>query len=150
MSFATKPSVSNVTTAPATTLLFPVGPLLDLEAGDVVYGADGHLIWADAITTWIQRVMQMIYVRRYSTPIYPAGIGNTFDLDGLQGSQSAVQAAVQADITAICAADPWTKAVDGFAFSWNGDALSVTCTITSRNGDEATITVPVSITGSTL
>lgn len=125
-------------------VVYDPAPAFDFERGDFVLDGAGRTVMLDGYAAWAQWCVKAALTQRFAYPVYAASFG--VDLARIQslGDHPGIEAAVRAELAGALRADPRTRNVASFVFSWSGDALSVSFVVTPTVGTSQKITVALS------
>ena len=113
----------------------------DMEEGDFRLDGNGNMIRCsgeDAFKTWC---VKSILTQRESCRAYDSDIGAELDEALDWDDHGTVESELRRTITETIMTNPRTETVSGFSFSWDGDAVRITCVVTPISGDDFTITI---------
>lgn len=115
----------------------------DFGKGDFILDGNGRVVTTDGETSWAVWCAKAAITQWLAYPIYTARYGTDLAAVSRAPSRALAQATAGQVISDALRADPRTKSVDQFTFTWNGDALSVSFVVTPRVGTTRPITVKV-------
>lgn len=127
---------------------FPKGPAIDPETGDFAADGAGRISEASGYDTWVVWCIKCIATQRGAYLAFDDSYGTereeAMDEDA-HPDRDSKQAALQKAVTDALLADPLgrTSAVRDFAFSWDGDSGSVSCTVEAADGSTAGINTQI-------
>jgi len=116
----------------------------DFEAGDFLLDGAGRVPMLDGHRTWVQWCAKAILIERYSALVYSPRYGVEMERARRHSSREAARAAIERAITEALLVDRRTKAVRDFSFEWNGDELTVSCTVVPTIGTAERLEVTLS------
>ncbi len=119
-------------------------PAFDFERGDFILDGAGRVSLLDGHRAWVQWCAKAILTERYSALVYSPRYGVEFEQARRQPNRRAAEAAIERAITEALLVDRRTKAVRDFSFAWNGDELSISCTVVPTIGTDERIEVSLS------
>ena len=101
----------------------------DMEAGD--FACDGaHKVQScDGISAYQTWCSKTVMTERYRCLAYPNEIGTQMEDAMKRASRRSCESAIERTIKEALMVNPRTEYVRGFAFSWNGDEVTVEFTV---------------------
>ena len=113
----------------------------DVQLGDFVRDGRGKVVEDDgesAYMTWCYKVSQ---TERFRCLGYPDEIGVEIETATASRERAVIESMIQRTVKEALMVNPRTIDVSDFEFSWNGDSLSVTCTISAKDIDDFKLTI---------
>ncbi|MDG0792767.1 DUF2634 domain-containing protein [Cohnella ginsengisoli] len=109
--------------------------------GEFVLTPTGKIAEASAdAEAWLEWCRKALATERYRHLVYSRLYGQEFEsLIGLGLSRAAVESEIARIASETLLADPRTARVGGFVFTWQGDACSFACSVTSVRDEAGTI-----------
>ncbi len=120
------------------------GPAFDFEQGDFALDGAGRVALLDGHRSWVQWCAKTILTERFSALVYSHRYGAEMERARRQASREAAQAEIEREITEALLVDRRSKAVRDFSFTWNGDELTVSCTVVPIIGTAERLEVSLS------
>jgi len=112
----------------------------DFERGDFVPTATGGVAMSSDVQAWVEWCRKALMTARYRHLAYGRAYGQEFeDLIGRGLTREAAEAEIRRMVTECLTVDPRTASVGAFSFDRAGDAVYVTCEITSVRGEGASV-----------
>jgi len=125
-------------------IIYPPSVAFDFDVGDFVLDGRGNPAPIEGETAWAIWCVKAVSTQRLAYPVYNQNYGADLDTITSAPNQPLAQAAAQGAISRALLADPRTKSVTAFTFSWAGDALNVSFLVTPTVGTGRTLTVKLS------
>lgn len=122
-------------------------PLWDFDSGDFILNGAGQPIYGTGYDAWVLWCNKTIYTQRYALEAYSTNAGIEADEAFKQPDRAARENYFERTITEALLADPMgrTVQVKDFAFEWETDSLTITCTVIGREGNTAVINASLSV-----
>lgn len=112
----------------------------DFAKGDFVRDPTGKVIEVDSYETWVQWCQKAIMTTRYSRIAYSHNYGTEYeDLIGKAYTHDAIESEIKRMTIEALMVNSYTKSVDSFSFTWDGDSVYFSCIVTSILNDTAQI-----------
>ncbi|MFI3253527.1 MAG: DUF2634 domain-containing protein [Eubacteriales bacterium] len=117
----------------------------DMSAGEFVLDGGGKMQYASGYDAWVLWCVKTIKTQRWAHLAYRWNIGTELAEAFALEDRAAQESFLERTVTEALLADPKgrTVRVYDFEFLWEGDSLSLTCTIFGQKGDTASVTVKV-------
>lgn len=123
---------------------FPRTWQFDHGAGDFEPDPAGRIAVCRDVDAYRQWALNTLLTPRYRHPTYGRQVGTEVEEMLRQNlPQSILESELARTITEALMVDPRTARVGDFVFRRQGNALEVSCTITTARGDAVGITVPL-------
>lgn len=116
-------------------------PLWDYAAGDFVHNGSGQVVYGTGQEAWILWCIKTVLTQRWAHFAYSRSIGVESMEAFREADRAAVQSAFERTITEALLSDPArrTQQVRDFDFTWEPDALHISCEVVGADGNSAVI-----------
>lgn len=121
---------------------FLSAPKFSVETGDFLVDGGGSVLYGSGKEAWILWCLKCLATERYGYLSYPSHLGVEMIGAFSEPDRPSQESAIIRTITEALLADPKgrTVRVFDFSFSWLGEAVSLTFSILSSEGDTASLT----------
>lgn len=137
--FPTQPIIPETAETVAGRVKFGSSWKFDFESGEFLLGPTGKISDSKDVDAWLEWCKKAVQTERYRYLAYGRLYGQEFDeLIALHLSREGNESEIKRMVSECLTADPRTKAVEGFIFTWEGDQCHFTCTVTNvrdENGE---------------
>lgn len=106
----------------------------DFELGDIVIDGTGRPVLRDGHASWAQWCVKTVLTQRGAHPVYGSRYGVDLARARQMRGRAAQEAALTRAITEALLADPRTKLVREFRYTWEGDQVLVTFVVVPAVG----------------
>lgn len=117
-------------------------PKFSVETGDFLLDGGGSVLYGSGKDAWILWCLKCLATERHAYLSYPSYLGVEMIAAFAEPDRPSQESAIIRSITEALLADPKgrTVRVFDFSFSWLGEAVSLSFTILSSEGDTASLT----------
>jgi hypothetical protein len=120
---------------------YPSGPLFDFAAGDFARDGAGRIVQGDGRQMWVQWCLKTMRTQRFAYLAYSGQVGIEAAEALAEPDRVSQEDAFVETITEALCADPLrrTREVRDFEFSWEADALRITCVVEGAGGEQTAL-----------
>ncbi|WKV08207.1 DUF2634 domain-containing protein [Thermoanaerobacterium sp. CMT5567-10] len=112
----------------------------DFEKGEFIIDPTGRLSEVEGAEAWLEWCKKALNTERYRYVIYSHNFGEEFDtLIEQHLNKQANESEIRRMATECLMANPFTKSVDNFTFTWENDTCYFTCEITNSTDETVTL-----------
>ncbi|GEO26221.1 hypothetical protein AAC03nite_20060 [Alicyclobacillus acidoterrestris] len=115
--------------------------LFDFETGEFVTDGAGRVVIGDGYQAWVQWCVKSCLTERMAYLAYDSDIG--VELEQKQPTRDLWQSQFELTVTEALTTDPRTQSVTGFSYTWNGDQVTASFTVTPVVGTPQEVEVTI-------
>lgn len=114
----------------------------EVETGEFVVDRGGTMRYSSGYEAWVLWCQKTVSTERWAHLAYPSYIGTEMDSAFQEPDRASQESAIERTITEALLADPRSRTVRvyDFSFKWLSEVSTVTFTVLGSNGDSTSIT----------